>query len=562
MTTRRATRPIDPMAVAGANKDFYAAHPELKKDGKPLALSPTDPAQAGLRKEWMDQYVRHGGGVKRTGPAEVQAARHHAELKFSSVLPGSAVVTCGRRSGLPKVIGSTGFPGVGTALATPLFRRDSGAPLQHVISSTRFTGVGVALATPLFRLNSGAPLQTDVVCKLVKVDVTCSHGRKPGPTGILMVVPKGDDGPDSPLIARAPSEDLVSCVATLVGGCQQHQHWTLRNGERKAGARVTIAATAAAIWSPLGGLRWKDLKPEIYEASYGGCEGGPLVYRIEAYPSGKVTWKIDIDKIFDFVEKVKKSTPLLDPSLIRWPLVEDEDDAPSVSELRQQRSANYKRLDAEEAAKGRKRGQSTKFLIGKVEYTGAWKEVAAGEPDNWQAYYEETLSIGFDPLAELRWKFQVFPASVVPPWLAQRLHLGIFLEVRFTWRVRTAVTRRRWPAKALEEWKSWDVNSRAGGTFILSGELALASSNIIEAVLAAEVGVYVEVKRDASIEGGQYSDGLSAWCDGLKCKATLKAIYGIIEYQREWQVFERHYWVKDERLEKIFDRIVESVGQA
>ena len=528
MTIRRATRPLDPMAVAGANKDFYTAHPELKKDGKPLALSPTDPAQAGLRKEWMDQYARHGGGVKRTRPAEVQAARHHAELKFSSVLPGSAVVTCGRRSRLPKVIGSTGL-----------------------------SGVGVALATPLFRRNSGAPLQTDVVCKLVKVDVTCSHGRKPGPTGILMVVPKGDDGPSSPLIARAPSEDLVNCVATLVGGCGQHQHWTLRNGERKAGARVTIAATATAIFSPLGGLRWKDLKPEIYEASYGGCDGGPLVYRIETYPSGKVTWKIDFNKIFDFVEKLKKSTPLLDPGLIRWPLVED--DAPSASELRQQRRENYKRLDAEEVAKDRK---PTQFLIGKVEYTGAWKEVQAGEPDDWQAYYEETLSIGFDPLAELRWKFPVFPASVVPPWLAQRLRLGIFFEVRFSSRVRATVTRHHWPAKALEEWKKWDVNARGGGTFILSGELALASSNIIEAVLAAEIGVYLEVKSGASIERGQHSDGLSVWCDGLKCKATLKAVYGIIEYQREWQVFEQHYWVKDKRLEEIFDRIVESVGQA
>lgn len=61
--SRRATLPLNPDAVAKADEDFYANHPEWT--GK--KLSATDPAQADLRKEWMDAYVANGGAVTEPG---------------------------------------------------------------------------------------------------------------------------------------------------------------------------------------------------------------------------------------------------------------------------------------------------------------------------------------------------------------------------------------------------------------------------------------------------------------------------------------------------------------
>jgi len=57
-------RPLDPAAVKAADDAFYANHPEfIGPDGKRIPLSATDPAQAGLRREWRNAYVAAGGPV-------------------------------------------------------------------------------------------------------------------------------------------------------------------------------------------------------------------------------------------------------------------------------------------------------------------------------------------------------------------------------------------------------------------------------------------------------------------------------------------------------------------
>lgn len=57
----RLSRPLNEGAIQAADDEFYAKHPELVKDGKRIPLSSTDPAQADLRKEWVELYKKHGG---------------------------------------------------------------------------------------------------------------------------------------------------------------------------------------------------------------------------------------------------------------------------------------------------------------------------------------------------------------------------------------------------------------------------------------------------------------------------------------------------------------------
>ena len=61
--TRHARLPLNPVAVAAANEALWAAHPELGR--RQLTMGPAD---AALRREWMDAYLAAGGQVEPASP--------------------------------------------------------------------------------------------------------------------------------------------------------------------------------------------------------------------------------------------------------------------------------------------------------------------------------------------------------------------------------------------------------------------------------------------------------------------------------------------------------------
>lgn len=73
--SRRAQRPLNLAAVDAADDEIYAKHEKDPRpnalydaDGNRKPLDSKDPAQANLRREWMDSYVAHGGKVESTRP--------------------------------------------------------------------------------------------------------------------------------------------------------------------------------------------------------------------------------------------------------------------------------------------------------------------------------------------------------------------------------------------------------------------------------------------------------------------------------------------------------------
>lgn len=64
----RLSRPLNPDAVAAADDEFYANHPEMVQDGQRIPLSATDPAQAAMRAEWVALYEKHNGAVEPDPP--------------------------------------------------------------------------------------------------------------------------------------------------------------------------------------------------------------------------------------------------------------------------------------------------------------------------------------------------------------------------------------------------------------------------------------------------------------------------------------------------------------
>ena len=65
---KRARLPLSREAVSKADDAFYDKHRELVVDGKRMSLSATNPAQAGLRSEWMRDYTESGGAVDECSP--------------------------------------------------------------------------------------------------------------------------------------------------------------------------------------------------------------------------------------------------------------------------------------------------------------------------------------------------------------------------------------------------------------------------------------------------------------------------------------------------------------
>jgi hypothetical protein len=73
--SRRAKRPLDQAACQAADNEIYSRHeadprPNALYDagGNRRALSATDPAQADLRREWMDLYIANGGEIESEAP--------------------------------------------------------------------------------------------------------------------------------------------------------------------------------------------------------------------------------------------------------------------------------------------------------------------------------------------------------------------------------------------------------------------------------------------------------------------------------------------------------------
>lgn len=71
---RRARLPLNNGAVQAADDQFYANHPELVQNGERIPLDPDDPAQAHLRREWMDLYAASGGAIEGEEPVRREPA--------------------------------------------------------------------------------------------------------------------------------------------------------------------------------------------------------------------------------------------------------------------------------------------------------------------------------------------------------------------------------------------------------------------------------------------------------------------------------------------------------
>lgn len=452
MSATRATQPLNPAAVKKADDEFYAKHPEMvAADGKRQPIDPNNPAQAALRREWMDNYQRNGGAVEPVSGQQVQTAKEQAQQQGAAKPAGKSTVPC---------------PG-----------KDEPASPPKAPEPAASGGGGTITPAPAPK----APDPDKPPCELVEVKVNCEHGRQPGPERILMVVPD----------STAALGDNISGIIQIKGGCGEHAAWSV-GGMWTSEGKGTSFNFLAKTWkaSALSIFALQSVSPQTYRAEGKACAGGPKVYEIRAYPPGKVSVKIDVRKFIDWLLSALKYLPMPEEELNKW---------------------------------------TKQWLQGAIEYEGTWKE----DPGSWKAYYEKGWTGGFDPLCGIAYKGPVYPATLVPGFLAKWVKAGLFYEIKLGAKLQCAIKGKYWPHNGQDSWDEYSAGGGGSGKGALSLEIKLASSEIVEGAISGESGVGIEVfgkkSTKAEIEA-------KIKFDGLKCSAVLKALWGWIEVKREFQL--------------------------
>jgi hypothetical protein len=341
----------------------------------------------------------------------------------------------------------------------------------------------------------------EIVCELLDVNITCEHkGRPAGPEGILMVVPS----------STASIGDNIKANVKMKGACGEHPKWVI-GGFWNSSGKGSNFDFQAQTWVASGGgfVSLEGVSPHSYQVWVDSC-AGTRAYEVRAYPPGKVGFKIDLKKIFDTLREILKHVPIPEEELDVW---------------------------------------TKEWFQGSIQYEGAWKE----DEKSWKAYYEKSWSGQFDPLIGGKYKGPIYPITLVPGWLQKWVKAGLFFEIKFSAKVQAAIKGKHWPDTDKTRWDEKSVAGGGGGGGGLSLELKLASSEIVEGAIGGDVGVGFELKRafgeDPKIE-------VSAKFEGIKGTATLKAMWGYVEFSRTFQL------VKEREVKHEWELASEGAGES
>jgi hypothetical protein len=330
-------------------------------------------------------------------------------------------------------------------------------------------------------------------CKLTAFTMTCEHGRSAGPQGILMVVPD----------STASLGDTVKGQMKFEGGCGEHPSWSIGGYLTKRGNGALFDFWAQSVRPSVTGFAGlQNVSPQKYSVNGQSCAGGRN-YQVHAYPPGKVVYKVDFEAWRKKFREFLGYLPVKPAEVSKW---------------------------------------EGKILRGSLEYNGSWKE----DPGSWQAFYEKSLAGGFDPLLGLSYKDQLYPPNLMPAKLREYLEAGLFFEIGGAFKFAVNYKAKYWPATGKQDTGEWTVSASGGLEGTLSIELKLVDKDVVEAGVFGSTGVAIEAEK--ALGGGASVECKLKW-DGLKGKFSVKALWGWVEFAREYQLVAAREWPLNKNLE-------------
>ena len=314
--------------------------------------------------------------------------------------------------------------------------------------------------------------------------MTCSHGRHAGPSGKLMVVSKAATG------------DTISVNSSMNGSCGTHPAWSV-GGFWDSEGKGTSFSFRADKWAPsvVGLFALKSVDPHIYRVDTSACSGAAGAWQVEAYPGGEISYKVDPTKFKTVFEKVFQ---YLNPKHGHGEEDEEEGNGCALSDWEV-----------------------------KAEYKGNWEE----EDGSWEACYK--MEANGNVKVNGHCKAQIYPPSLVPGWLAKYVKAGLFGEIKLEFSGTMALKGKYTPENGKTHWPTKSAGVGGAGTLALSIEAKFVSASFAEGAVVGETGL--EAKLELELED-ELAMPFSIGHTGLKGKAVLKAAWGLIEWERSFQL--------------------------
>jgi hypothetical protein len=325
---------------------------------------------------------------------------------------------------------------------------------------------------------AGKPPQP-IVCELVKAQIQCQHGRSPSPGGLLEVVP-------------SEIGDVITLSGQMKGGCGKHPEWQISGygTETKKGAKSSFRANQ---WRALRPLPWlAEIIPHSYEVSVSACSGIAQTWQVNAYPSDQFSIQIDFEKL---AEAKKRLDWAIEGVLSQY----------------------VKKADF-------------KLLEGKAKGQAGWQE----HKKDHRAYYKYDVSLGFNPLigGELRIPFG--PTAVIPEWLKKYGDAYFFFEIKGGLDVNA-----HWQRSSPDEREIF-ADAKGFLEVAVGASLFFVDPHAVKAEVAGSTAIEATAKPEA--EGDKLVVAGEVGWAGLKATVTIEFAWGIVEYKREFKLWDGSKW--------------------
>lgn len=381
-----------------------------------------------------------------------------------------------------------------------------------VVQSCPQQAGAAAAKTPEFR-----PPSTECSCKLTSLVVTCSHGRS-AKSQLLQIVSEAATTGDP--ITATPGGGGANCGSKLVVRTSN-----LNAPAQSFGVKPVNGNLSAPSAQQFGSWGWWKVAPARGSVQATACGGNSKLVNIERFPAGESKMQLNLSRFiegctkgfgglpFDLRLFTQKGTPR---QIRRAGEAKAEDFTLSGLKKRFKNNADY-RMPSEIV-----------WQLG-----SAWKE----EPGSHLAYCEIVMFVGADPLFEGGFSILLYGVPV-PKSLRKRLVGGVYLNVKGKITAGAQVEGKRYPApRNTYEWSHVRGHAQGQIALELAAELAVWSASVMQAKGGGSVSARVTGSLRNSFSSKFWFDYRFS-VKPLTASVTLKMAWGLVEYEREWPIFE------------------------
>lgn len=372
--------------------------------------------------------------------------------------------------------------------------------------------------TPAPRQAEFKPPATSCPCKLTSLTVTCSHGRS-AKAQLLQIVSESVASGDPVTATPGGSGDCASKLVVRASGLG-----TSGESYGVKPVRGNLSGPSAAQAGAWG--LWKAT-PSRGSVEASACGGNSRLVKIERFPSGESKVQLNLTNLIEGYTKGFSQLP------VDLRLFTQRGTPRKIRRAGEAKAEDFTVDGLKKRFKNNaKAGMPAEFVWALAR---AWKEEAGSN----LVYCELASYLGADPFFDASFSILMYGIPI-PAKVRKYIDVaaGIYLNVNGKISAGAQVAGKRYPAPR-NQWQWQDVKGTANGQIKM--ELALELCVLSPKVLQAKGGGFVSAQASGSVRN---NFDTRIWFDyqisirPLTAVVNFKTLWGLIDYEREWQIFD------------------------